>query len=525
MTHEPQEPHGQAGPQPGQPGGQPPMPPQQPGTPGQFGNPGQFGGESRPAQGWQGQAAQQPAAQSQPGQPQPGQPQTSQPQWGQPQTGQPQWGQYTQQPQQPAPQPGQPQTGQPQWGQYAQQQPQWGQYGQPAQQYSGQPQYPGQPQPGGYNAYMAPPKPGVIPLRPLGLGEILDGAFQAARRNGKAMFGSAMIFQLVSVAATLLAMFLSMGGLMSGIMDGTLTFEGNDAADVDAVMGAIGVFSVSILVATFLATMLQMVLQGALVIPVVRAVLNRKTTFGQMWSLAKPRIGTLLLLALMYAVAVLVAMVVYAGIVVVLIISLGNTGSDSGALAAVGLSLLFSLPFLAAGAWIATKLVVAPAAIVVENIGAFEAMRRSWQLTRQNWWRTFGTTLLAAVIAAVIGGVITTPVSFIVGLVMGMMSVEATPDQMIMQTIIAQVISAAIGALVGAVTLAFQTGVMALIYVDLRMRRDGFDVTLLKESETGKDDGGIPGSPSPAALVPGAYATGAYGTGPAAGSAQPPGSH
>jgi hypothetical protein len=50
-----------------------------------------------------------------------------------------------------------------------------------------------------------------------------------------------------------------------------------------------------------------------------------------------------------------------------------------------------------------------------------------------------------------------------------------------------------VGALVGAVGYAFQTSVMALIYMDLRMRKDGLDIALLRQLETGTDPDGIPG--------------------------------
>ena len=42
----------------------------------------------------------------------------------------------------------------------------------------------------------APPKPGVVPLRPLGLGEILDGAVQTIRLNPKVMLGLSAIVNL-----------------------------------------------------------------------------------------------------------------------------------------------------------------------------------------------------------------------------------------------------------------------------------------------------------------------------------------
>ena len=49
-------------------------------------------------------------------------------------------------------------------------------------------------------------KPGVIPLRPLGLGEILDGAISTMRRYPKLMLGVAAIVvtitQMIVLAAT-----------------------------------------------------------------------------------------------------------------------------------------------------------------------------------------------------------------------------------------------------------------------------------------------------------------------------------
>lgn len=66
---------------------------------------------------------------------------------------------------------------------------------------------------------------------------------------------------------------------------------------------------------------------------------------------------------------------------------------------------------------------------------------------------------------------------------------------LIMQLVVSQGISMIVSTLIGAVTLAFQSGVLALIYVDLRMRKEGFDVVLMREMETtGPDTPGIPGA-------------------------------
>lgn len=443
----------------------------------------------------------------------------------------------TQEPQEPQQPPAQPP--QPQWGQYAPQQqpqpqPQWGQYAQP--QGYGQPgsQQPGSQQPG-YGQYVAPPKPGVIPLRPLRLGEVLDGAFQAARRNGKAMFGSALIFQAISAALSLLIIAFGFGQLGLRLMDGSF-FTGSSSGgptpeQLDSLLTT-GIGTIAGLIAvSFVTALAQMVLEGALVIPVVRAVLNRKTGFGQMWRLAGPRVGSLLLLALMYAVVAAVAVGIYIGLLVALVVGVVNMNSETGPLQALGLGVLLSLPFVAAAVWVSVKVILAPAAIVSENLPAFAAVRRSWRLTSHNWWRTFGITALAAIIASFIGGVVTAPVGIILGMLTPVMAPNPTPDQLLTTTLIVQGISAFVGALVGAITMAFQSGVMALIYVDLRMRRDGFGLALLKESESGTDDGGIPGRDwtVPAGAVQGAptgvpYAGTGYGApgGPSAPGGQWP---
>jgi hypothetical protein len=74
------------------------------------------------------------------------------------------------------------------------------------------------------------------------------------------------------------------------------------------------------------------------------------------------------------------------------------------------------------------------------------------------------------------------------------------------------VVTAVLGALIGALGYAFQTSVMALLYMDLRMRKDGLDITLLRLMESGADPDGVPGRGVAAA------APGREGQGPAAGA-------
>jgi hypothetical protein len=53
--------------------------------------------------------------------------------------------------------------------------------------------------------------------------------------------------------------------------------------------------------------------------------------------------------------------------------------------------------------------------------------------------------------------------------------------------------SIVVSALVGAVAYAFQTSVMGLLYMDLRMRKEGLDLALLRLLEAGGSESGVPG--------------------------------
>ncbi len=377
------------------------------------------------------------------------------PDGGTPRGQQPQWGQQQ-------PPPGQPPPNQPsQWGG----QPQWGQ-----QPHWNQPPQWGQPGPqGGFPGYAAPPKPGVIPLRPLGVGEILDGAFQAARKNAQAMFGSAILFQLAVVLLMGLATaaFFGIGTNIESFIqpDGMPT-----AAGLSFGFGLVGVL--------FLFGLLNsasvFVLQGALVIPVSRAVLNQPTGFRQMWSLAKGRIWPLIglcLLLLAVGAAVLVATVVLA-VVLVAFTELNGW-----------LVLPMVLALFAAGLWVGIKIVLAPAVLVLEKTSITTSIARSWKLVRRHWWRTFGIVLLTVIIVGILTSVVTIPVQFLISMIGTSTLQSNSADDLLIMTLVTSLISTIISSLFAAVGYAFQSGVTALVYVDLRMRHEGFDVVLMKESE------------------------------------------
>lgn len=313
--------------------------------------------------------------------------------------------------------------------------------------------------------YTAPPKPGVIPLRPLGLGEILDGAFQACRKNPLATFGNAILLQgLVALVSVLL-----LGNLLS-------SFEVLESASPSSenLIGAFASFGVFASVAGVVSGVALLLLQGILVIPIARAVINQKTSFGQAWRLARGRILPLLGFGLLAFFAGLVGFGLLVAISAIAIAGLQEYSAW----------LIVPLALGAVGAlvWVSVKLVVAPAALMLERQGPLGAIKRSWLLTRRTWWRTFGIVLLTTLIVSIITSVISTPLTFALTLLFGFSaSASATADALDSLPLLAA--TQAITALFAAIGYAFQSGVTSLLYVDLRIRREGFDVVLLREHE------------------------------------------
>lgn len=400
------------------------------------------------------------ASQSQWGKPQP----TPQPQWGQQPSGasQPQWGQ-----------PHNPPVQQPQWGQP---QPQWG----GSQQWGQQPSWGQPPGPAGY---AAPPKPGVIPLRPLGVGEILDGAFQATRKNAKAMFGSAILFQL----AVAILMALATGAFFGAGTNVESFIQPNGVPTAAGISFGAGIFTVFLLLA-LLNSFSVFVLQGVLVVPVSRAILNQHTTFKEMWSRAKGRIWPLIGLCALW---LFVGGPLFLAALVLLIV-LGVGVELNG-----WIIFLLAFAMVVAAIWVGIKIMLAPAALVLEETGVFASIGRSWRLVRRNWWRIFGITLLTFVIVGIVTSVVTVPIQLIVSF-FGMGTAETgSAESMLMSTLIISLVSTIVSSVFYAVAYAFQAGVTALMYVDLRMRHEGFDIVLMKESERLAAVAGAPGPAYP----------------------------
>jgi hypothetical protein len=285
----------------------------------------------------------------------------------------------------------------------------------------------------------------------MGVGEILDGAVTVIRQNWKVMIGLAVVVSALSGFAQFVLK-------VSVLRDATLDRAGIVASLATSLIG-------------WFATIF---LTGMLTVIVSQAVLGQRTTLEAAWARVRPQFWKLLGLSIL-----------------------------------VPLCWIFGLIGVIIGAiYLYVALSVSTPALILESARVTQAMGRSFALVQNLWWRTFGILLLTALIAGVIGVVIGIPFLIIAG-----GSIFAAGVQGDNYTFV-QLVTTIGGIIAGAVTYPFTASVVTLLYVDMRMRKEGLDIELMRAT------GSTPPGQYGGGQFGGQYGSGQYGGGQ---YGQPPG--
>lgn len=310
------------------------------------------------------------------------------------------------------------------------------------------------------------PKPGIIPLRPLALGEILDGAFQAIRSNPRTMIGlSAVVLAIVTLVsavpqAALLRRVSSTTGTAAPTFEDALN-RMTGSLEAGGVSGIVTMIAINIVTAM-------------LVLAVSTAVLGQRVSPGQAWQRVRPRVFAVLGLAFVQALALISAFL--------LSILPGVLVAVSGAtIPGVILALVGGIGGVVFTVFLVTRWAFTAPALLLEEQGVFAAMRRSFRLVHGSFWRVLGITLLAQLLVGVGSAVIQMPFALV-------STLFQDPDRMYADfwANLGQLSVQGIGqVLAGAVFYPFAAAVTTLLYIDVRMRHEGLDVELLRTVEAG----------------------------------------
>jgi hypothetical protein len=260
-------------------------------------------------------------------------------------------------------------------------------------------------------------------LRPLGIGEVLDAGFRLVRQR----FGTLLLCAVVVTVPLSILDTLVLASTNDRAFDPDTSATSTSPDAGAALAGA----AVSRLIGVLIVVLVLAACFRAL----SAAYMGRQATAGDSLRFAFARLPALI------------------GAYFLTTIALG-----------VGFLLL-----IVPGIYLAVALTMILPALLFERIGAVDAFRRSLALVRGHWWRTLAILLVTAVIFVVLSLALGAAVG-------GLVSVVSGDSEVVVAVLLTLV-----NILLSIVLYPVVAAVLTVLYYDLRVRHEGFDLELLAE--------------------------------------------
>jgi len=271
-------------------------------------------------------------------------------------------------------------------------------------------------------------------LRPLSVGEVLDASFKIVRQSFGVLAGCVLVVALpLNIIDTLVT---------ASTQDHAFNVDSTSGSDVGT-----GTVWAGLLVSFALSVVLSALAAAACFRAVSSLYLGERPTVGGSLSFAASRLFPVIALAFLYFLGLIPAF------------------------------LLLIIP----GIYLSIAWTVSFPALLSEGLSPVAALGRSFRLVKGRWWPTFGAVLLMNVLVGVISAIIT---GILTAALIASTASEAT----------AAVIYTIANTLSALVTLPISAAVLTVLYFDLRVRKEGYDLQLLARG-VGKDASAYDTSP------------------------------
>ena len=287
------------------------------------------------------------------------------------------------------------------------------------------------------------------PLRPLGVGDIVDRTITLYR-------ASPWLFIILAAIPYLIF------AVLSGVL-GAALFVGaagvptiSPTADPTALLNAFTALIPALIVYAIAIVITFSAQAGALIDAMSKRHVGTPTT-------VRTSLVSGLRASVRMILAAICAFVFYAIVILLASIVIGIVSSvvNNGIVGVVGAVAIFVLMF-----YVLASLMVVPAVVTVEGAGPIRAIRRSWTLAGGARWRILGLLLLMFVLLFIL-------YVLLAFLLLGVLSVNTG-----LQLVLQQVISV----IVDVVWAPIWWGVFTVLYYDLRVRKEAFDLQLAAEA-------------------------------------------
>ena len=261
-------------------------------------------------------------------------------------------------------------------------------------------------------------------LRPLGIGEIFDVAIKIYRSRFRVL--------IISVAVVLAPVF-AVSALIRISIPANEDFlqETQPGATPEFAADKFWPFIAGTLLIVILAYVASQIATGACFKAISGAYLDEEPDWRQSLRFARAKLGSLIWLSFLTAL-----------------------------LSGLGLVLC-----LVPGIYLWVAWSVAAPVLLLEDVPGFKAMKRSRVLVRGRWWSVAAVLLLVAILTGIVQAVF-------IGILAGVVSVSGNDVAIALADAIGQTAS-------GVLITPLSAAVVTVLYFDLRVRKEGFDLELL----------------------------------------------
>lgn len=283
----------------------------------------------------------------------------------------------------------------------------------------------------------------LLDLRPLSIGELFDRTFRLFRQHFFIFISVAVITQLPSTMFQIL----------------TVAFFGSSTANLETAFLREEIVGPIILVALgvfFLSLIFTQIGTAALTRAISDSYLGRKISFDGAFRRMENSWWHLILATF---VAGLIIMVIFIPVGLIAVIPC--------------IGILVAIPaFIGLGAAANIVISLLPPVVVLEKAGTIESVKRAWALGKLRFWWVFGYLFLLGILTGVIIAGPSALIGALLPLIMG-------NTNLVIQSIIQQ----STNLVVTAVFLPIRLIAVTLMYFDLRIRFEGFDLMVLASND------------------------------------------
>jgi hypothetical protein len=260
-------------------------------------------------------------------------------------------------------------------------------------------------------------------MRPRRVGEVLDAALKIYLRRARTLMGAAAAVVIPLQVVTALVL-ISIAPTGADVPNGSFGVQRQVYTDKAAFLGGEAALFVLSIIAGSLVT-------AACIQAVSNIYLDEPASIGSSLRSALRRLPAILVLEVVFWLGVFGGLLVIVGAV-----------------------------------WVYVAWAVCLPALLLERRGPGQALGRSSKLVQGRWWATFAVLIVAFLMTTVVG--------IIIGVALRAVSLHSQPS-----VLFAVIVTTAIGAVAAIITRPFSAAVTTVLYYDLRVRKEGFDLKVL----------------------------------------------